>query len=305
MTRPRIAVLLATHDGAAWLDAQLDSILGQREVDVTVIVSDDASTDGTPALLAERAAGDQRITLLPALPASGSAAANFARLFRDADVSGADLVALSDQDDVWAPDKLARHARLVTDGGLDGISSEVVAVRPDGRRRLVRKAFPQRTYDWVCESPGPGSTFLLTPRLVALVADVVGSGLAGPVAFNDWLVYAVCRARGWRWRIDPVASVDYRQHGANVMGANHGSSAALARLRLVASRWHRGQALAVLDAGLSVAPEASRPDLLRLRDELAGAGLRRRLALAARAGSLRRRPRDRLLLAALLLAGIW
>lgn len=305
MTRPHIAVLLATHDGAAWLDAQLDSILGQRDVEVTVVVSDDASTDGTPALLAARTAADPRVTLLPALPASGSAAANFARLFRDADVAGFDFVALSDQDDVWAPHKLARHARLLTDEGLDGVSSEVVAVRADGRRRLVRKAFPQRTYDWVCESPGPGSTFLLTPRLAALVAEVVRSGLAEPIEFNDWLVYAVCRARGWRWRIDPVATVDYRQHGANVMGANHGGGAALARLRLVRAHWHRGQSLAVLDAGLSVAPEAARSELLRLRDAVSGGGLRRRLALAARAGSLRRRPRDRLLLAALLLAGIW
>lgn len=305
MTRPRVAVLLATHDGAAWLGEQLDSILDQRDVDVCVVVSDDASGDGTAQILAERSAADARITVLPALPASGSAAANFARLFRDADVSGVDLVALSDQDDVWLPDKLARHAALLAARGLDGVSSQVTAVRPDGSRRLVRKAFPQRPYDWVCESPGPGSTFLLTPRLVSLVGDVVRSGLAAPVEFNDWLVYAVCRARGWGWHIDEVPSVDYRQHGDNVMGANHGRSAALARLRLVRSRWHRSQALAVVDAGLAVVPPSGRPALQRLRGDLAGGGPVHRLALARRAGQLRRRPRDRVLLAALVLAGIW
>lgn len=306
MTRPRIAVLLATHDGAAWLDEQLDSILDQRDVDVCVIVSDDASRDGTPGLLAARSAADPRISVLPPLPASGSAAANFARLFRDADVSGCDLVALSDQDDVWMVDKLARHAALLSDGDLDGVSSDVTAVGPDGSRRLVRKAFPQRSYDWVCESPGPGSTFLLTPRLVSLVGDVVRSGLAGPVAFNDWLVYAICRARGWRWHIDPTATVDYRQHDDNVMGANHGHAAALSRLRLIRARWHRGQALAVADVALSVVPSSGdRAGLQQLRAELADGGLRSRLALARRAGQLRRRPRDRILLAALLLAGIW
>jgi rhamnosyltransferase len=140
---------------------------------------------------------------------------------------------------------------------------------------------------------------------VSLVAGVVGSGLADPVEFNDWLVYAVCRARGWRWHIDGTATVDYRQHDDNVMGANHGRRAALSRLRLITARWHRGQALAVVDAALSVVPGAERPAVQRLRTELAGAGVAQRLALARRAGQLRRRPRDRVLLAALLLAGIW
>ncbi|MGH3744555.1 MAG: hypothetical protein ACRDTP_06835, partial [Mycobacteriales bacterium] len=243
--------------------------------------------------------------VLPALPASGSAAANFARLFREADVSGSDLVALSDQDDVWMPDKLARHAAMLSRGRLDGVSSEVTAVGADGSRRLVRKAFPQRSYDWVCESPGPGSTFLLTPRLVSLVGEVVRSGLADPVEFNDWLVYAVCRARGWGWHIDDDATVDYRQHEDNVMGANHGRTAALSRLRLVASRWHRGQALAIVDVALSVAPDDERPALRLLRGDLARGGVRHRVALARQAGQLRRRPRDRVLLAALLLAGVW
>jgi rhamnosyltransferase len=305
MTRPRIAVLLATHDGAAWLDEQLDSILGQRDVDVRVIVSDDASADATPDLLATRLSADPRITVLPPLPASGSAAANFARLFRDADVSGCDFVALSDQDDVWMADKLVRHAALLSDGDLDGISSEVTAVGPDGSRRLVRKAFPQRPYDWVCESPGPGSTFLLTPRLVSLVADVVRSGLAESVQFNDWLVYAVCRARGWRWHIDAAATVDYRQHDDNVMGANHGRQAALSRFRLITARWHREQALAVVDAALSVVPRENQLAVRKLRAELVGTGLAPRVALARQAWQLRRRPRDRALLAALLLAGIW
>ena len=305
MTRPLIAVLLATHDGAAWLDEQLDSILGQQDVDVRVIASDDASSDATAALLAARSATDPRVRVLPPLPASGSAAANFARLFRDADVSGCDYVALSDQDDVWMPDKLARHAALLSGTDLDGVSSEVTAVGADGSRRLVRKAFPQRPYDWVCESPGPGSTFLLTPRLVSLVADVVRSGLADPVEFNDWLVYAVCRAHGWRWHIDDAATVDYRQHDDNVMGANHGRTAALTRLRLIGSRWHRGQALAIADVALSVVPSGGRPRLERLRGDLAEGGVGHRVALARRASQLRRRRRDRFLLAALLLAGIW
>lgn len=302
MSRPRVAVLLASYDGAAFLDEQLDSILGQEGVDVHVVVSDDGSTDGTLELLEARRRADVRLSLLPALAPSGSSAANFARLLRDADLSDVDLVAMSDQDDVWLPGKLARHAAILAGGDVQGVSSDVTAVSPDGRRRLVRKAFPQRSYDWVCESPGPGSTFLLTPALVDLVRAVLRDhpDRVAAVDYNDWLVYALCRARGWRWHIDDRATVDYRQHAANVMGANLGLRARFGRLLQARDGWHRRQALAVLDAGVVVAPD---PEPLRaLRGVIADGS---RLALARRAPELRRRARDRAALAALVLAGSW
>ena len=49
MPRPRVTVLMATYNGmaeaGAWLDEQVDSVLAQAGVDVSLVVSDDASTD--------------------------------------------------------------------------------------------------------------------------------------------------------------------------------------------------------------------------------------------------------------------
>ena len=53
MVQSRIAVLLATYNGERFLRAQLESLAGQTLPNVDVWVSDDGSSDGTLAILAE------------------------------------------------------------------------------------------------------------------------------------------------------------------------------------------------------------------------------------------------------------
>ena len=304
---PRVTVLLATYNGARWLDEQLDTILHQGGVEVTVVARDDLSTDGTPGVLARRAAADSRVRVLHSAEATGSAAANFFRLLTEVDLDGAGYIAFADQDDVWLPGKLERHLAFLDDGGFDGVSSDVTAFSESGERSLVRKSYPQRDFDYLLESPGPGSTFLLSPRLARLVRDLVAdpSSPAATVDFHDWLIYVVCRARGWNWRIDDVVSVEYRQHDSNAMGANVGAESARSRLRLIRDRWHRRQAALLADVALGVVTPEARPALGRMRTLIAEPGIRNRLALARSAGQLRRRPRDRAIIGTLVALGIW
>ncbi len=50
-----IDILLATHNGAAYLRPQIESLLAQDYPDFRILASDDGSTDGTPAILHEYA----------------------------------------------------------------------------------------------------------------------------------------------------------------------------------------------------------------------------------------------------------
>lgn len=303
---PRVTILLATHNGAAYLGEQLDSILSQSGVDLTLVVSDDASTDGTTRLLREAAAADSRIRLLDG-GAFGGAAPNFYRLLRDADLEGADLVGFADQDDVWMPGKLASHARLLRESGADGVSSNCTAFHADGTRTLIRKDYPQRLADHLFETPGAGSTFVFTARLARLVRDQLRhpASTARQVVAHDWLVYALARSAGLRWVIDPTPTVDYRQHDRNVVGANAGLAPALKRLRLTADGWHRRQVGLIVDACLRIADTAERDRLAWMREVLATRTRTNTLRLARRAGQYRRRPRDRFVLCALMLLGLW
>ncbi|SDH81606.1 glycosyltransferase [Agrococcus jejuensis] len=300
--RAVVAVLMATHDGAAFLDAQIDSILDQEGVDVRLVVSDDRSTDGTLALLERRAADDARIVLLPA-GVHGSAHANFLRLVRDAPVDGADAIGFSDQDDVWTPGRLARQ--LAQLDRYDAVSGNVTAVF-GSRRVRIDKAQPQRDFDFVLESAGPGSTFVLSASTFAFVRDVVDHDPeVVDAAIHDWLIYALVRASGRTWHIDSASLVDYRQHGANVRGANVGVREASARLGELRSGEFRRQAAHITRIAARVADDGRRDELLALAHLLGDGSPASRRALAARVPQLRRSARDRIALRALLLTGGW
>lgn len=303
----RVTVLLATYNGERWLTEQLDSIFAQVGVELSVVALDDASTDGTAALLAQRALIEPRLSVLPTHGSSGSAAGNFYRLLTTAPLDNADFIAFADQDDVWMPDKLARHAARAERDKLDGVSSNVTAFDADGRRTLVRKSFAQREFDFLLESPGPGCSFLISPRLAKLVRDLLTdpASRAHEADFHDWLIYAVCRGAGWSWHIDEVSSLDYRQHDSNTMGANTGGRAALSRFTLVRERWHRQQATIMCEIAMSVAPKNSRPGLVNIHTDLVGRGIARRFSLLTHATQLRRRPRDRAIIGTLIALGIW
>lgn len=307
---PRIVVLMATYRGERFLEPQIASILDQRGVDVRLIVSDDGSDDRTPELLDRIAANDSRVTVLPP-ERSGSSAGNFFRAIRDARIDDADAIAFSDQDDLWYPEKLARHFALLNGttaaGTVGGVSSNVAPFSAARPGPALERGGPQRLADHVFDSAGPGSTYLLTPAAYALVREQLldPDGAASHAAYHDWLIYALVRAAGYRWVFDPRPSLGYRQHDQNVLGAQSGFAQDWERLRVIASKAHRAQVITIAHAALRVAEPRQRPRLEWLLERMEHPGPLSNLRLAAHAGQYRRSLRDRLALGATMGLGIW
>jgi rhamnosyltransferase len=303
---PKVVVLLATLNGQPFLADQIRSVLEQRDVDVSVVVSDDGSNDGTWEYLNELAASDPRIHLLEQIAPSGSHAANFYRLLRDADLTDVDAIAFCDQDDLWLPGRLADSAAIIMNNRADGVSSDVEAFDESGEVHLVKKSYPQRRYDFLFESPGPGATMTLSPRLARLVREELESpdSSANQMEFHDWLVYGICRAHNWPWVIRDVVTVRYRQHANNALGANHGVDQGRRRLALIRQGWHRQQAVTLARVARDVDP-VHRDQWDKILALLESRQLRQRLSLARRSAQLRRRPRDRWVMAVLIVAGLW
>lgn len=236
----KVAVFLATYNGDNWIREQLNSILLQSSVEVSIFVSDDFSCDVTLEKLKEFSKNDARVILLPRSERMGSAGKNFYRLICNIDFSGFDFIAFSDQDDIWNQDKLISHIHILEKTGAEAVSSNVIAFWPQGKQKLINKSQPQKQYDFLFESAGPGCTFLMTPWLVNKVKDqLLNNKVAKEVTMHDWLTYAVCRAYGKRWIIDSTPSMYYRQHQHNVIGANSGLSAIWARLKKINDGWYR------------------------------------------------------------------
>jgi len=247
---PRIGVLLAAYNGMDYLPAQMESILAQEGVDVSVLVSVDCSSDGTEAWVANMAAQNPRITLLPTGQRFGRAAPNFFHLLRQMPLDQVDYIALADQDDIWHSDKLLRAHQVLQNTQCVAYSSNVTAFWPDGREALIHKAQPQQPWDFLFEAPGPGCTFVLRHDFaVALQAAVheQAQALAG-IDFHDWLIYAWARAQGWRWHIDDQSHMRYRQHANNQLGANTGWQSLWQRAQQVRNGWWMGQARLVAQA---------------------------------------------------------
>jgi rhamnosyltransferase len=240
---PKVAVLLATYNGEQWLAEQLDSIFRSEGVETHVFASDDGSCDKTLDILGSYVEAD--LTLL--LPqSSGGAGQNFIRLILEAEFDASDYVALSDQDDVWLPQKLKRAIAEISSQELDGYSSDVVAFWEGGRREYLQKSYPQKKLDYLFESGGPGNTFVLPLRSALLLRDFLKSlpfEDLKAIALHDWLIYAFFRKNAYKWQIDRYAGLLYRQHAANVLGTGNGLQAALKRIKLLRKGWYKNQIL--------------------------------------------------------------
>ena len=124
-----VSVVIPTHNRRRLLGQTLWSALAQRGVDFEVLVVDDGSTDGTADGLA--ALGDHRVRLLRHEHPRGVATA------RNTGVAAARgaWVAFLDDDDLWAPDKLARQLDAARAAGRDWVYAGAVEV--DGAGRLL------------------------------------------------------------------------------------------------------------------------------------------------------------------------
>lgn len=101
-TRPFISVCMATYNGSAYVGQQLGSILGQLGVDDEIILVDDHSSDSTLDVIA--GLGDERIR-----PFNNERNMGVARSFERAiSLAKGEIIFLSDQDDIWHPEKVTR-----------------------------------------------------------------------------------------------------------------------------------------------------------------------------------------------------
>lgn len=95
-----ISVCMATYNGEKYLQEQLDSILKQLSENDEIIISDDLSSDKTVEII--KSYRDKRIKLYIHEKDHGFVK-NFENALKHAN---GDIIFLSDQDDIWMPDKV-------------------------------------------------------------------------------------------------------------------------------------------------------------------------------------------------------
>ncbi|WEK44386.1 MAG: glycosyltransferase [Candidatus Sphingomonas colombiensis] len=301
---PRICVLMASYNGANFIADQIATILNQQDVEVELFIRDDVSLDATPDIIAAEARRDARVQVVdPQGISTGSAARNFLRMLETVDFGDANYIALADQDDLWLSYKLRRAIERITIARAGGYSANLTAFDNEGLREpwlLLKQGAPQR-FDHFFQGASAGCTYVLSRA----AADAIRPWLATleyPVDYgisHDWLIYAFARNRELGWVYDDAALLLYRQHSANVYGAQTGLQSVAARIKLLRARWYRRHVLWI----------ASQLDLSTeeqvLVRRVARGNLTDRLWLLAHARQLRRRPRDVLMLRLAIATGLF
>lgn len=96
---------MSTYNGEKYLREQIDSILNQQYKEITLLIRDDGSTDGTVNILKEYA--DKYANVIYYTGENLGVQKSFFHLMKKADEK-VDYYAFSDQDDVWLPEKIKR-----------------------------------------------------------------------------------------------------------------------------------------------------------------------------------------------------
>jgi len=220
--RGAVAILLCTFNGARFLPLQLASFEAQDFSDWRLVVSDDGSNDGTWDLLEDFRSkhGADRVQLRHG-PQKG-AAANFMSLICDPALDS-DFYALSDQDDVWAANKLSRAHAFLTGAAADAPSlycSRVRMIDENGAEIGLTPIHkhPPHFRNALVQNIAIGNTVAFNQKTRSLL---VQAGADSNAAVHDWWIYLVTTAVGGRVIYDPYPSVAYRIHGGNLIGANN------------------------------------------------------------------------------------
>ena len=219
-----IEVVLPTYNGAAYLRQQVASIDQQTLRPQRLLVRDDGSTDGTQELLVVlKTEYGNWLHLLPSEENLGCSA-NVNRLL---EATKAPYVALADQDDVWLPHKLEASLALLKQlERCQGeqtpllVHSDLELVNGDGT--LLGCTYLQRQrLDPMLTAPEhlvltnvvTGCTVLLNRALLKQALPIPAEAL-----MHDWWL-ALVASRFGEIAFLPDPTVQYRQHGANVLGA--------------------------------------------------------------------------------------
>lgn len=227
-----VSVVMCTHNGMEFIEEQLESILNQTQVPDELIVSDDNSTDGTLVFVTDYV--NKYISTHPELSSlkfrtiSNVPALGVTKNFEGAiSVASGDLIALSDQDDVWYRSKLEiMTVAFEGDSSLSLLHTNACLVDEHNTSlgMSLFEALRVSTKDIQYIQNGRGLEVLARRNLVTGATAMFRSTLVGKITqiprgwLHDEFIGLIAAGIG---KIDVLNEelIRYRQHGNNQVGA--------------------------------------------------------------------------------------
>lgn len=242
----RVQVLLSTYNGEKYIREQLDSILAQKDVEVSVLIRDDGSTDSTVNIINDYCSKNSDIKLIKG--SNMGACKSFFELFKEADM-GYDYYALSDQDDYWYEDKLSvacsklasidnkENKPLLYCCEADITDENLNSSGRDNATDEARASFTVKKPGFgnaLIENIARGGSVVFNPTLLGMVRI----NAPKDCYMHDWWLYLIATCFGKAIH-ENKTYYKYRQHKDNVLGAST-SKLGIIKRRLSQSKTNKG-----------------------------------------------------------------
>lgn len=213
----KISVAMAYYNGGMYIKEQMNSILSQLGKKDEVIVSVDGASDGSQPLLMQMAEEDSRVRVIKG-PGKG-VVKNFENAIRHCT---GDIIYLSDQDDIWKPDKVKSVNEAFEDSEIKAVLHDAEIVDENGR------------------PTGEKSLFDLRKSKEGILKNLVKNSYVGCcMAFRKELIPVICpipkemymhdywigTAAEYMGKVCFLRKqlIGYRRHSSNVTQMTHGS----------------------------------------------------------------------------------
>lgn len=224
---PSASVVLCTYNGSAYIARQFESLLDQSRLPDQIVIADDASSDATVAAI-ESFAMRCRQAGIDVVLRLRQGNVGFIANFADAlELASGDVIFLCDQDDVWHPDKLRTMVgQFAADPALTLLFTDARLVDGQGQplEHTLFATLGLQGHEWHDIASGQAFPVLLRRAVVTGATTAFRRSLlhkALPVApgwiHDEWL--ATVAALFGRIHALDHCWIDYRQHGANQIGA--------------------------------------------------------------------------------------
>jgi hypothetical protein len=238
LNRPRVTVVIPCYNYGRYLPEAVDSALSQENVEVDVIVVDDASTDGSAAVAWGLAAADPQILVVHHEQNQGHIATYNDGLSR----ARGRYVTLLSADDVIAPGALGRAVALMEAnpkvGLVYGLPKDFVEQPPPVALHGRSTWTVWEGGRWIALACARGRNFILSPEVVMRTEAMLSVGAySASLPHSGDLEYWLRAAASWDvGRINGPVQAFYRVHGNNMHQTEFAAAAVDLRHRLEAFR---------------------------------------------------------------------
>lgn len=218
---PKVNVIMSTYNGEKFVKQQIDSILNQKGVDVTLHIYDDVSTDNTVDILKQIESKNNNVHIH-----INKYNKNFTYNFIDAlfefkDNEDFDYYSFADQDDVWMDDKLITGIRSIEksrkNSTLYSSNLKLVDVDLKDLNRAYRsELYKPKKHDELRSNIVTGCTMIFDNEC----KNVFTRHYPKNVKYHDhWFALIANYVSGCNYIYDSDSShILYRQHSNNISG---------------------------------------------------------------------------------------